>query len=86
MHHESNLKFYSSPVTSSPSPKTPTSAGSTSGPLFQFTDPALKNRAATVKEQLLTWCQMKTKEYDVRSPNLKQFNCCCLNVIYFFFF
>lgn len=61
--------FYSSPgIPSSPSPKTPSSSGS-SGPLFQFTDPALKNRAATVKEQLLTWCQMKTKEYDVRSPN-----------------
>jgi hypothetical protein len=52
-----------SPVPSSPTPKTPTSAGS-SGPLFTFTDPALRNRAATVKEQLLTWCQMKTKEYD----------------------
>ncbi|XP_037918817.1 serine/arginine repetitive matrix protein 2 isoform X2 [Hermetia illucens] len=51
-----------SPLTPS-SPMTP--GGTNRGaPLFQFTDPALCARAATVKEQLLQWCQMKTKEYE----------------------
>ncbi|KAF5290833.1 hypothetical protein FQA39_LY14595 [Lamprigera yunnana] len=41
-------------------PRTPT--GST--PLFKFTDPELNRQASTVKERLLQWCQMKTKEYE----------------------
>ncbi|XP_037936520.1 mucin-5AC isoform X8 [Teleopsis dalmanni] len=51
------------------SPSTPTTPGGTaspsgSAPIFRFTDPALNARAATVKDQLLQWCQMKTKEYE----------------------
>lgn len=34
-------------------------------PIFKFTDPALNARALTFKEQLLQWCQAKTKEYEV---------------------
>ncbi|XP_059222612.1 titin isoform X6 [Stomoxys calcitrans] len=58
---------------STKSPTTPTTPGggssaspSASGnaPMFKFTDPALNARAATVKEQLLQWCQSKTKEYE----------------------
>lgn len=45
------------------SPKTPGGAGAT--PLFKFTDPALSNSASTVKDRLLYWCQVKTKEYKV---------------------
>lgn len=44
-------------------PKTP----SGSGPLFKFTDPAVSQSASTIKERLLKWCQMKTKEYEVQS-------------------
>lgn len=54
---------------SSPSPRTPstptTPGGSKNGPMFSFTDPTLAKKASTVKEQLLTWAQMKTKEYEV---------------------
>ncbi|XP_039958175.1 uncharacterized protein LOC120773392 isoform X14 [Bactrocera tryoni] len=51
------------------SPSTPTTPGGTASPsgsarIFQFTDPALNARAATVKEQLLQWCQSKTQEYE----------------------
>ncbi|XP_028898329.2 uncharacterized protein LOC105215565 isoform X15 [Zeugodacus cucurbitae] len=51
------------------SPTTPTTPGGTASPsgsarIFQFTDPALNARAATVKEQLLQWCQSKTQEYE----------------------
>lgn len=65
-------------VYSSPSPKTPstptTPGGSKmNGPMFSFTDPALQKKAATVKETLLMWCQMKTKEYEVA----ELFCCCC---------
>lgn len=42
-------------------PRTPTG----SAPLFKFTDPELSRQASTVKERLLQWCQMKTKEYEV---------------------
>ncbi|XP_037818350.1 titin isoform X2 [Lucilia sericata] len=53
-------------------PTTPTTPGGgstaspTSGkqPIFRFTDPALNAKAATVKEQLLQWCQSKTQEYE----------------------
>ncbi|KAF2898002.1 hypothetical protein ILUMI_08167, partial [Ignelater luminosus] len=41
-------------------PRTPTG----SRPLFKFTDPELNRQASTVKERLLQWCQMKTKEYE----------------------
>ncbi|KAK4874661.1 hypothetical protein RN001_014021 [Aquatica leii] len=41
-------------------PRTPTG----SAPLFKFTDPELSRQASTVKERLLQWCQMKTKEYE----------------------
>lgn len=49
------------------SPKTPTTPGTpgSSNAMFTFTDPSMNARAATVKEILLTWCQMKTKEYEV---------------------
>ena len=60
------IKFYhSSPTTPKSTPSTPTTPGSKNGPLFAFTDPALAKRASTVKEQLLQWAQMKTKEYEV---------------------
>ncbi|KAM7346251.1 uncharacterized protein ACRADG_006301 isoform 2-T2 [Cochliomyia hominivorax] len=57
---------------SAKSPTTPTTpgGGSTASPssgkqpIFKFTDPALNARAATVKEQLLQWCQSKTQEYE----------------------
>lgn len=42
-------------------PKSPTAGG----PLFKFTDPSLNQSANTVKQRLLQWCQMKTKEYEV---------------------
>ncbi|CAG9773679.1 unnamed protein product [Ceutorhynchus assimilis] len=35
-----------------------------SGPLFKFTDPALTQSASTIKDRLLHWCRMKTKEYE----------------------
>lgn len=57
---------YSSPSTPR-TPTTPTTPGGTprNGPLFAFTDPTLAKKASTVKEQLLQWAQMKTKEYEV---------------------
>ncbi|XP_037888023.1 uncharacterized protein LOC119636582 isoform X9 [Glossina fuscipes] len=42
----------------------PTTTVGNNAPIFQFTDPALNARAATVKEQLLQWCQSKTMEYE----------------------
>uniref|UniRef100_A0A182Y4W1 Calponin-homology (CH) domain-containing protein n=1 Tax=Anopheles stephensi TaxID=30069 RepID=A0A182Y4W1_ANOST len=48
----------------SPKTPTPTTPSGAMGPMFKFTDPALNRRAATVKDQLLQWCQMKTKEYE----------------------
>lgn len=42
-------------------PKTPFG----SGPLFKFTDPAVRDSASTIKDRLLYWCRMKTKEYEV---------------------
>ncbi|KAG5862664.1 hypothetical protein JTB14_028224 [Gonioctena quinquepunctata] len=42
-------------------PKTPFG----SGPLFKFTDPAVSQSASTIKDRLLFWCRMKTKEYEV---------------------
>uniref|UniRef100_A0A4Y0BIH4 Calponin-homology (CH) domain-containing protein n=1 Tax=Anopheles funestus TaxID=62324 RepID=A0A4Y0BIH4_ANOFN len=48
----------------SPKTPTPTTPSAAMGPMFKFTDPALNRRAATVKDQLLQWCQMKTKEYE----------------------
>uniref|UniRef100_A0A1Y9J070 Calponin-homology (CH) domain-containing protein n=1 Tax=Anopheles quadriannulatus TaxID=34691 RepID=A0A1Y9J070_ANOQN len=54
-----------SPPNSPKTPSTPTTpSGAMGGPMFKFTDPALNRRAATVKDQLLQWCQMKTKEYE----------------------
>ncbi|GLH11982.1 Alpha-actinin, sarcomeric [Gryllus bimaculatus] len=47
--------------TSPNSPKTP--GGSSSGPLFKFTDPKLSRSASGVKDRLLFWCQSKTKDY-----------------------
>ncbi|XP_066151811.1 serine/arginine repetitive matrix protein 2-like isoform X2 [Euwallacea fornicatus] len=35
-----------------------------SGPMFKFTDPALTQSANTIKDRLLHWCRMKTKEYE----------------------
>nr|XP_044249082.1 flocculation protein FLO11 isoform X8 [Drosophila takahashii] len=49
---------------SSPTTSTPTTPGGSAQPLFKFTDPALNARAATVKDQLLQWCQHKTQEYE----------------------
>ncbi|XP_030381054.1 microtubule-associated protein futsch isoform X2 [Scaptodrosophila lebanonensis] len=49
---------------SSPTTSTPTTPGGSVQPLFKFTDPALNARAATVKDQLLQWCQQKTQEYE----------------------
>lgn len=48
-------------------------------PIFKFTDPALNARALTFKEQLLQWCQAKTKEYEVLFCCFYLFNgfCCC---------
>ncbi|XP_057654880.1 mucin-2 isoform X1 [Diorhabda carinulata] len=43
-------------------PGTPKSPGN--GPLFKFTDPAVSLSAATIKDRLLFWCRMKTKEYE----------------------
>lgn len=61
------LRVYPSHKCSSPlTPKTP-GEGTV---LFKFTDPALNARAATVKEQLLAWCQSKTAEYEVLSSCL----------------
>uniref|UniRef100_A0A1A9WAZ7 Calponin-homology (CH) domain-containing protein n=1 Tax=Glossina brevipalpis TaxID=37001 RepID=A0A1A9WAZ7_9MUSC len=42
----------------------PTTTVGNNAPIFQFTDPALNAKAATVKEQLLQWCQSKTMEYE----------------------
>uniref|UniRef100_A0A182FJP5 Calponin-homology (CH) domain-containing protein n=3 Tax=Anopheles albimanus TaxID=7167 RepID=A0A182FJP5_ANOAL len=53
-----------SPPNSPKTPTTPTTPSAAMGPMFKFTDPALNRRAATVKDQLLQWCQMKTKEYE----------------------
>ncbi|XP_046391218.1 serine/arginine repetitive matrix protein 2-like isoform X3 [Ischnura elegans] len=47
---------------SSSAPNSPKSPGGT-GPLFKFTDPQLSRSASGVKDKLLYWCQMKTKEY-----------------------
>ncbi|KAJ8972684.1 hypothetical protein NQ317_001704 [Molorchus minor] len=41
-------------------PSTPLSKG----PLFKFTDPAVSQSASTIKDRLLYWCKMKTKEYE----------------------
>ncbi|XP_041630879.1 smoothelin-like protein 1 isoform X11 [Drosophila kikkawai] len=49
---------------SSPTTSTPTTPGGSAQPYFKFTDPALNARAATVKDQLLQWCQHKTQEYE----------------------
>ncbi|XP_071446377.1 serine/arginine repetitive matrix protein 2-like [Hetaerina americana] len=46
----------------SSAPNSPKSPGGT-GPLFKFTDPQLSRSASGVKDKLLYWCQMKTKEY-----------------------
>ncbi|XP_018570913.1 titin isoform X2 [Anoplophora glabripennis] len=43
-------------------PGTPKTFGS--GPLFKFTDPAVSQSASTIKDRLLFWCRMKTKEYE----------------------
>ncbi|XP_050513156.1 titin [Diabrotica virgifera virgifera] len=43
-------------------PGTPKTPGN--GPLFKFTDPALSLSAATIKDRLLYWCKVKTKEYE----------------------
>lgn len=56
---QNSLQSPKSPTT----PTTPTTPGG-SAPLFRFTDPALNARAATVKDQLLQWCQNKTQEYE----------------------
>ncbi|EAT35395.1 AAEL012429-PA, partial [Aedes aegypti] len=54
-----------SPPNSPRTPSTPSTPGGTgTGPMFQFTDPSLNRRAATVKDQLLQWCQMKTRGYE----------------------
>jgi len=45
------------------SPRTTGTTGTKPLPLFKFTDPAVCQSAATVKERLLVWCQIKTKEY-----------------------
>jgi hypothetical protein len=67
-------------VHSSPStpktPSTPTTPGGTArkgGPMFSFTDPTLAKKAASVKENLLIWAQMKTKEYEVAIADVKFF-------------
>lgn len=44
-------------------PSTPGTPRGT-GPLFKFTDPAVSQSASTIKERLLHWCRMKTKEYE----------------------
>lgn len=44
-------------------PSTPGTPRGT-GPIFKFTDPALTQSANTIKERLLHWCRMKTKEYE----------------------
>lgn len=61
------ISFRSSPTTS-----TPTTPGGSAQPLFKFTDPALNKRAATVKDQLLQWCQHKTQEYEVSIQKQKK--------------
>ncbi|XP_044735500.1 microtubule-associated protein futsch isoform X2 [Chrysoperla carnea] len=49
---------------SSSAPNSPMTPGGAGGqPLFKFTDPTLRNSASTVKDRLLYWCQVKTKEY-----------------------
>lgn len=53
------------PRSSPRTPSTPSTPGATAGPMFQFTDPSLNRRAATVKDQLLQWCQRKTMGYEV---------------------
>uniref|UniRef100_A0A1B0CRA9 Calponin-homology (CH) domain-containing protein n=2 Tax=Lutzomyia longipalpis TaxID=7200 RepID=A0A1B0CRA9_LUTLO len=53
-----------SPLNSPLTPSTPKTPGGSAAPYFKFTDPALSARAATVKEQLLQWCQNKTMEYE----------------------
>lgn len=53
-----------SPPNSPHNPNTPKTPGQTSTPIFKFTDPALSRRVATFKEQLLQWCQIKTREYE----------------------
>ncbi|XP_044759033.1 microtubule-associated protein futsch isoform X2 [Coccinella septempunctata] len=43
-------------------PSTPRTPGGS--PLFKFTDAALSQSASTIKDRLLYWCRMKTKEYE----------------------
>ncbi|KAL3274697.1 hypothetical protein HHI36_016074 [Cryptolaemus montrouzieri] len=43
-------------------PSTPRTPGGS--PLFTFTDAALSQSANTIKDRLLHWCRMKTKEYE----------------------
>uniref|UniRef100_A0A182LYK5 Uncharacterized protein n=1 Tax=Anopheles culicifacies TaxID=139723 RepID=A0A182LYK5_9DIPT len=73
-----------SPPNSPKTPSTPTTPSAAMGPMFKFTDPALNRRAATVKDQLLQWCQMKTKEYEIsdqiKSQEYKRYN--SLSTIY----
>lgn len=56
---------YSSPSPRTPSTPTTPGGSKINGPMFAFTDPVLAKKASTVKEQLLQWAQMKTKEYEV---------------------
>ncbi|KAK9883724.1 hypothetical protein WA026_001912 [Henosepilachna vigintioctopunctata] len=43
-------------------PSTPRTPGGS--PIFKFTDAALSQSASTIKDRLLYWCRMKTKEYE----------------------
>ncbi|KAK3910441.1 Smoothelin-like protein 2 [Frankliniella fusca] len=45
------------------SPKTPSTPGAPGSPIFKFTDPKLARSASSVKDNLLYWCQCKTKNY-----------------------
>ncbi|XP_034257086.1 serine-rich adhesin for platelets-like isoform X2 [Thrips palmi] len=45
------------------SPKTPSTPGAPGSPIFKFTDPKLARSASSVKDNLLYWCQCKTKTY-----------------------
>lgn len=41
---------------------------------FKFTEPAVRDNAAQIKERLLAWCRSKTKEYEV-NPRCKMVLC-----------